>query len=270
MTRPAANAPRTKSKSSLSARRTRIARRATDRRTASCPLLFTVSRAIVMIRGGRKWTAIPAAPATTRPKPMSRTMLAVVACAPVRKSEMTTIGQNSPATAAPSVFWPSGEGRTPASDRIGESSERGRGQGDSEQPSGRRDSRGLEPEARRGPDRDRKPQPSDPRARSRRGTPLWITSMPARKKRKTRAAERNSMYASLLAMSSTSGPIRIPRKISTTTVGRISLVLTCETIVATAATQNTSASETRSGAEPRRSVALGRRRRSIMFVYSPG
>ena len=77
------------------------------------------------------------------------------------------------------------------------------------------------------------------------------------------------MYASLLAMSSTSGPIRIPR-ISTTTVGRISLVLTCETIVATAATQNTSASETRSGCWTTSLLALGRRRRSIMFVYSPG
>ena len=79
------------------------------------------------------------------------------------------------------------------------------------------------------------------------------------------------MYGSLLAMSSTSGPIRIPRKISTTTVGRISLGLSCETIVATAATQKTSASETRSGcwttSRPSRSAAGGR---SIMLVYSPG
>ena len=52
---------------------------------------------------------------------------------------------------------------------------------------------------------------------------------------------------SLLAMSSTSGPIRIPRKISTTTVGRMSRVLSRETIVATAAAQKTRASETRSG-----------------------
>src|SRR5262245_18662546 len=49
-------------------------------------------------------------------------------------------------------------------------------------------------------------------------------------------------------MSRTSGPIRIPRTISTTTTGRTKRPLRREAIVATAAAQKISASETRSGA----------------------
>ena len=198
MTSPAANAPSTKSKSSSSASSTSRASVATEpggrRAGRSCS---PSPRSIVRMRGGRRWTASPAAPATTRPKPKSRTMLAVVACAPVRKSEMTTIGQNSPATAdAEGVLAERGAEHPGVGEDRHERSERRRRQGDRDQPprcAPTPAASSAKPAA--APSAIEMPQPSVPRASSRRGTPLWITSMPARKKRKTSPKpERNSRY----------------------------------------------------------------------------
>ena len=157
--------------------------------------MFTVSRTMLRIRGGWKCTAIPAAPTTIRPKPISRTMLAVVACAPVRKSEMTTIGQNSPATADASVFWPRGDRSTPASERIGMSvpsavvaTATAISQPEAPTPAASSEKPAIAPST------IEIPQPSVPRASKRRGTLLWTTSIPARKKRTTSPkSERKTM-----------------------------------------------------------------------------
>ena len=63
-------------------------------------------------------------------------------------------------------------------------------------------------------------QPMLPMRSARWGTFLSITSMPAMKNRKPRPRlERKLRYGSTFAMSSTCGPIRIPSRISITTVG---------------------------------------------------
>ena len=69
---------------------------------------------------------------------------------------MTTIGQNSPATADPSVFCPRGEWQDAGvgEDRH-ERAERGRGDGDGDQPTVGADAGGLEGEAPGRAERDR-------------------------------------------------------------------------------------------------------------------
>ncbi len=69
---------------------------------------------------------------------------------------MKMIGQNSPATPVPSTAAPSGVGSTPGvGEDRNERAERGRAQGDGEQPPLRVESRLLENDADHEPDRQR-------------------------------------------------------------------------------------------------------------------
>ena len=142
--------------------------------------------------------------------------------APVRKIEMTTIGQNSPATPDPSTAEPSLVGSRPASASTGTSV-----------PSAvvLIATPSSQPSASRLPTCSRRPtttaiaseiaQPIAPRTSDRGATWCSTSSTPAKKNRKTRPrSARKSMWSSTCARSSPSGPIRIPSRISRTTVGR--------------------------------------------------
>ena len=92
-----------------------------ESRTAACPVVCTVSCSTRTTPGGRARSAVHPASATRAPNPTRRSTSATEPYTPVRKTEMTTIGQNSPATPLPRTAVPSGVSSSPASDRIGTS-----------------------------------------------------------------------------------------------------------------------------------------------------
>ena len=87
-------------------------------------------------------------------------------------------------------------------------------------------------------------QPAVPRRSERRATRCSTSSIPAKKNRKTRPKlARKSMWVSILAQPSPSGPIRIPSRISMTTVGSKIRVLRRERIAPPLAAARTSTRE---------------------------
>jgi hypothetical protein len=122
----------------------------------------------------------------------------------VRKTEMTTIGQNSPATPVPSTAVPSGVRRSPESARIGTSvpsavvaSATPTSQPLAFRPSATRRYPAAIPIA------SEMPHPTVQRAIERRGTCSSTTSTPAKKKSIARPrSERNSTYWSALTQPS--------------------------------------------------------------------
>ena len=135
---------------------------------------------------------------------------------------MTTIGQNSPATPAPSTAEPSGVGSRRASARIGTRvpsavvlSATPSSQASASRPAWCK----TRPIAR--PIASEIAQPIVPRTSERRATRCSISSRPAKKNRNTRPrSARKSMWLSISARPNPSGPMRIPSTISSTTVGR--------------------------------------------------
>ena len=129
------------------------------------------------------------------PKPMRSRISAPAPYTPVRKTEITTIGQNSPATPVPSTARPSGVGSRPESETIG--TRVPRAVVASATPSSHHSASTPAPSSATPTASARAieiVQPPVPRTSVARGTFLSITSSPAKKKRKTRPmVERNSM-----------------------------------------------------------------------------
>jgi hypothetical protein len=168
---------------------------------------------------------------------------------PVRKTEMTTIGQNSPATPAPSTAEPRVVGSRPASARIGTSvpsevvlSATPSSQASASRPACSRTAPTPIPIA------IDTAQPVDPSTSERRATRCSISSRPAKKNRNTRPRlARKSMWVSTFAQPSPCGPIRIPSAISSTTVGRTIRLCSLDRIAPALAAASTSTSEPASG-----------------------
>ena len=99
-TSPAANAPRTKSRPTSVATRDERPSKRIDARTAAWPVVCTVSCRTRSRRGGRARRRCRCSATITRRTRRRSSTSSTAPYAPVRKIEMTTIGQNSPAMPA--------------------------------------------------------------------------------------------------------------------------------------------------------------------------
>ena len=155
------------------------------------------------------------------------------------------IGQNSPATPVPSTALPSGVGSRRASERIGTSVPSAVvANATAEQPPRRVDAGRVEGDADRQPDRERDP-PAHGSAPQRIARDVVLDHLEPGEEEEQREAEVGQERDVLVdvAMSSPSGPMRIPRTISTTTVGSTTRRCQREKIAPSAEARKTSMSE---------------------------